>query len=212
MDAACTGVLPPTCWYLMSPIIPPMKAINRNDARPHAQGGTPASRKTRTVWLALLVLLCVPGWGQDRSPAATKKADRIVVVKSTRTMTLMSGGQVLKSYKVALGRQPIGAKQRTGDHKTPEGLYVVQFKVPNSRFHRGLYISYPNAADRKRARKMGVNPGGSIEIHGLGDKYDWIGAMHRQMDWTDGCIAVTNEEIDEIWPLVAAGTPVEIRP
>jgi len=212
MDAASKDVLPPTCRYMMSPIIPPMEAINRNDARPHAQGGTSVSRKTRTVWLALLVLPCVLCWGQVQSPAATNKADRIVVVKSTRTMTLMSGGQVLKTYKVALGGQPVGAKQRTGDHKTPEGLYVVQFKVPNSRFHRGLYISYPNAADRERARKMGVNPGGNIEIHGLGDKYGWIGAMHQQTDWTDGCIAVTNEEIDEIWPLVAAGTPVEIRP
>jgi len=100
------------------------------------------SLKTRTVWLALPVLLCVPAWGQVQSPAAINEADRIVVVKSTRTMTLMSGGQVLKTYRVALGRQPVGAKQRTGDHKTPEGLYVVQFKVPNSRFHRGLYISY----------------------------------------------------------------------
>jgi murein L,D-transpeptidase YafK len=91
-------------------------------------------------------------------------------------------------------------------------MYAVDFKVPKSRFHLALHISYPNAADRARARKMGVDPGDSIEIHGLGDKYGWIGAAHRQLDWTDGCIAVTNEEINEIWPLVAVGTPVEIRP
>jgi len=170
------------------------------------------SRRASTVWLAMLAVVCVPGWSQDRTPLAPKQADRIVVVKSTRTMTLMNGGQALKTYKVALGGQPVGAKQRNGDHKTPEGTYVVDFKVPKSCFHLALHISYPNAADRERARKMGVNPGDSIEIHGLGDKYGWIGAAHRQLDWTDGCIAVTNEEIDEIWPLVAAGTPVEIRP
>ena len=127
-------------------------------------------------------------------------------------MALMSGSQILKTYKVALGAAPIGPKQQQGDHKTPEGIYAVQVKIPNSRFHRALLISYPNAADRERARKMGVKPGGAVEIHGLGDKYGYIGAAHRAMDWTDGCIAVTNEEIDEIYPLVSVGTTIEIRP
>ena len=152
-----------------------------------------------------------PTWA-GRSDLPATKVDRIVIVKSTRTMTLMSGDKVLKTYKVALGGQPVGAKERQGDHKTPEGNYVVDAKIPNGRFHRALHISYPNAVDRERARKLGVNPGGAVEIHGLEDKYAWVGSAHRLTDWTDGCIAVTDQEIDEIWPLVPVGTPVEIRP
>lgn len=144
-------------------------------------------------------------------PAKDKKVDRIIVIKSTRTMTLLRDGKVIKTYKVALGTVPVGAKQQEGDHKTPEGTYFVQAKIPNSRFHLALLISYPNTTDRERARKMGVSPGGAIEIHGLGAKYGYIGAAHRLYDWTDGCIAVTNEEIDEIYPLVQVGTPIEIR-
>lgn len=144
--------------------------------------------------------------------AAGPKADRIVIVKSARTMTLVSGGQVLKKYLVALGTVPVGAKERKGDHKTPEGLYTIDAKYPRSQFHMALHISYPNAADRARAWKAGVNPGGSILIHGIGEKYGWVGARHRETDWTEGCVAVTNEEIEEIWKLVAVGTPVEIRP
>jgi murein L,D-transpeptidase YafK len=158
--------------------------------------------------LAVLLGLCVPGW----KAAETKTADRIIVEKSARTMTLMRGGKVLKTYKVALSREPVGAKERAGDHRVPEGEYVVDLKNPHSRFHLALHISYPNAADRERAHKLGVNPGGNIEIHGLDSKYDWVGSLHREVNWTDGCIAVTNPEIEEIWPLVPVGTPVEIRP
>jgi murein L,D-transpeptidase YafK len=158
---------------------------------------------------AFLLVVCRVTDAATESP---KQADRIVIEKSKRTMTLMSGGALLKTYKVALGGQPVGAKQRIGDHKTPEGLYVVDQKKAASQFHRALHISYPNARDRENAHKLSVSPGGDVEIHGLGAKYGWVGAAHRQMDWTDGCIAVTNEEIDEIWPLVAVGTPVEIKP
>lgn len=158
--------------------------------------------------LAVLLGICVPSW----KAAETKTADRIVVEKSARTMKLMRGGEVLKTYKVALSREPVGAKERTGDHKVPEGEYVVDSKNRNSRFHLALHISYPNAADRERARKLGVKPGGNIEIHGLDSKYAWVGSLQRQVDWTDGCIAVTNSEIEEIWPLVLVGTTVEIRP
>ena len=140
------------------------------------------------------------------------RADRIVVEKSARTMTLMQGAKVLKTYKVALSRKPVGAKEREGDHKVPEGEYVVDSKNSHSRFHLALHISYPNAADREKARKLGVRPGGNIEIHGLDRKYAWVGSLQRQVDWTDGCIAVTNPEIEEIWPMVPVGTPVEIRP
>jgi murein L,D-transpeptidase YafK len=124
----------------------------------------------------------------------------------------MDGTTVVKSYKVALGGNPKGAKDRQGDHKTPEGLYTVDAKKPVSQFHKALHVSYPNAADRERAKKLGVSAGGDIEIHGLGKKWGWIGAGHRATDWTDGCIAVTNEEIDEIYLMVKTGTVVEIKP
>jgi murein L,D-transpeptidase YafK len=142
----------------------------------------------------------------------TVKVDRIVIEKSIRTMNLMDGSKVLKTYKVALGGQPAGAKDRQGDHKTPEGMYFVDSKNPNSKFHKALHISYPSKADRENAARLGVKPGGDVEIHGLGSKWGWVGAGHRLSDWTDGCIAVTNEEIDEIYPLVKVGTAVEIRP
>jgi murein L,D-transpeptidase YafK len=138
-------------------------------------------------------------------------ADRVVIVKSAHSMTLMAHGKVLRVYEVALGRKP-GAKERRGDHKTPEGLYVVDGKNSKSRFDLALYISYPNAIDRARAKELGVDPGGDIEIHGLERPFSWLGSLHRLADWTDGCVAVTDAEIEEMWPLVPIGTAVEIRP
>lgn len=158
---------------------------------------------------ALLILLNFL-FGAQAHPR--KQVDRILVEKSKRTMSLLSGPEVLKNYTVALGGQPVGAKDRQGDHKTPEGIYSVDGKIPTSQFHKALHLSYPSDADRERARKLGVSPGGDVEIHGLGAKWGWIGSRHRLTDWTDGCIAVTNEEIDEIYPLVRIGTMVEIRP
>jgi murein L,D-transpeptidase YafK len=140
------------------------------------------------------------------------KADRVVVTKKERTLTLMSQGKTLKTYKVALGGEPVGPKIRQGDHKTPEGNYTLDRRNPQSRFHRSIHISYPDAEDRARAKKLGVSPGGDIYLHGLPNGYGWIGNGHRLKDWTDGCIAVTNEEMDEIWPTVPDGTPIEIRP
>jgi len=169
--------------------------------------------KSLLILFLLTILPCeftVPAFGQGTS-TPEKKADRIVIVKSTRTMTLMNSGKVLKTYKVALSAHPIGGKERVGDDKTPEGLYTVDWKNAQSKFHLALHVSYPNAADRERAKKLGVDPGGEIEIHGLGAGFGWMGALHRQKDWTAGCIAVTNEEIDEIWKLLAVGTPIEIK-
>jgi len=169
-------------------------------------------KKIAACLLVVTFLLSVVWRAAGATPESAKQADRIVIEKSKRTMTLMSGSTVLKTYKVALGGQPVGAKQRIGGHRTPEGLYIVDQKKAARQFHRALHISYSNARDKENARNLGVSPGGDVEIHGLGAKYGWVGAAHRQMDWTDGCIAVTNEEIDEIWPLVAVGTPVEIKP
>jgi murein L,D-transpeptidase YafK len=158
----------------------------------------------RKLLLCLLVLSGIA--------SAETKVDKILILKSQRKLQLLSGKDVVKEYRVALGNSPTGAKERQGDGKTPEGTYVVDFRNRNSQFHRSLHISYPNAADRARAKKLGVDPGGDIFIHGLMNGYGWIGAAHRTKDWTLGCIAVTNEEIEEIWKLVPDGTPVEIRP
>ncbi|HET9838908.1 MAG TPA: L,D-transpeptidase family protein [Candidatus Angelobacter sp.] len=138
------------------------------------------------------------------------QADRILIVKSTRTLTLWQGNKVLKSYKIALGGIPRGAKQVQGDHKTPEGNYTIDSRNEHSQFHLALHISYPSAADRVRARKLGSSPGGDIMIHGLPNGFS--DARYTRTDWTDGCVAVTNAEIEEIWNLVPLGTRVEIRP
>ena len=105
-------------------------------------------------------------------------------------MTLLKGSKVLKAYKVALGSVPVGPKQVEGDHKTPEGSYTIDSRNARSKFHLALHVSYPDEADKKRARKMGVSPGGAIMIHGLPREFAYLGALHRKTDWTDGCIAV----------------------
>jgi murein L,D-transpeptidase YafK len=138
--------------------------------------------------------------------------DRVVVLKKERTLELLSGGKVIKSYKVALGGNPLGPKTRQGDHKTPEGVYVLDSRNSHSQFHKAIHISYPHARDRAAARAKGVSPGGDVFVHGLPNGYGWVGGSHRMKDWTDGCIAVTNQEIEEIWKAVADGTPIEIRP
>lgn len=138
--------------------------------------------------------------------------DRVVVLKRERTLQLLSQGKVIKSYKVALGGDPVGPKTRQGDHKTPEGIYVLNSRNAHSQFYKSIHISYPDAKDREVARQQGVSPGGDVFVHGLPNGYGWIGASHRLKDWTDGCIAVTNEEMDEIWIAVPDGTPIEIRP
>ena len=143
-------------------------------------------------------------------PAA--KVDQVLVVKSERTLTLLSHGTPVRTYKVALGSEPVGAKQQQGDHKTPEGRYVLDRRNAKSKFYKAIHISYPNEDDRKHAATHGVPPGGDIMIHGLPNGFGWLGAAHRARDWTDGCIAVTDQEIDEIWNLVPDDTPIEIRP
>ncbi len=159
----------------------------------------------------VLVACCLPAWSAPPNPSAVQ-ADRIVIVKSQRTLTLLRQGKVLKTYKVALGHEPKGAKTEQSDNKTPEGLYTIDSRNPRSQFHLALHISYPNVADRERAKERGVDPGGAIMIHGLPREYAWLGPLHRQTDWTLGCIAVTNPEIEEIWSMVPLGTTVEIRP
>src|SRR5579872_1119308 len=140
------------------------------------------------------------------------QCDKVLVLKAERKLQLLKDGKVIREYKVALGGSPKGPKVRQGDQKTPEGNYIIDSRNAASHYHKSLHVSYPSEADRAHARKLGVNPGGEIYLHGIGKEYGWLGAAHALHDWTLGCIAVTNDEIDEIWKLVPNGTPVEIRP
>lgn len=142
----------------------------------------------------------------------TSRVDRIVVEKAARRLTLLSGGQVLKSYRISLGHNPLGPKHHAGDGRTPEGTYLVDSRNSGSAFHLSLHVSYPNSADLAQAAAAGVPPGGNIMIHGMQNGFGWIGRLHRLRDWTDGCIAVTDTEIEEIYRAVPDGTVIEIRP
>ncbi len=141
--------------------------------------------------------------------ASGGKVQYLVVEKQARLLTLFRNGQALKTYPIALGGNPVGHKQHEGDQRTPEGTYSIDFKNPDSAFHLSLKISYPNAEDSERARRRGLDPGGMIMIHGVGDRSP---RWRRSKDWTDGCIAVSDAAIEEIWELVDENTPVVIRP
>jgi tetratricopeptide (TPR) repeat protein len=149
---------------------------------------------------------------KERVATLMGPADRILIEKIERRLTLFSKGKVLKTYQIALGGNPNGPKERQGDNKTPEGTYVIDSRNKNSRYHLSLHISYPNEKDKKRAKGLGVSPGGDIMIHGIKNGLSWVGDMHTEIDWTKGCIAVTDEEIEEINRVVPLGTIVEIRP
>jgi murein L,D-transpeptidase YafK len=138
--------------------------------------------------------------------------DRIVVEKSERKLSVFANGKKLKTYYVALGQNPIGAKQEEGDMKTPEGIYKIDSRNPQSYFHLALHVSYPSDEDKARAAARGVPAGFDIMIHGIQNGLGWIGAFHRMHDWTAGCIALTDEEIEELWRVTPDGTTVEIRP
>jgi murein L,D-transpeptidase YafK len=140
------------------------------------------------------------------------KADRILVLKGKRQLLLLRGDTVLKTYPIALGRHPRGPKRQRGDDRTPEGVYVIDYRFISRYYHLALHISYPNEADRARARARGVSPGGDIVIHGMPARYGHNDPVRFFRDWTDGCIAVGNIAIEEIWEAVDDGTPIEIRP
>jgi murein L,D-transpeptidase YafK len=139
--------------------------------------------------------------------------DYVLVKKRERKLYLYSEDQVIKSYKIALGKQPKGHKQKEGDSKTPEGLYTLDWRNPNSKFFRSIHVSYPNVVQSRSADEAGVDPGGSIMIHG--QPSDWaerIKLTFSYQDWTEGCIALENQDMIEVWDLVRDGTPIKIDP
>lgn len=140
------------------------------------------------------------------------KADSAAVFKSKRKLVLYSEGKELKTYSVSLGRNPVGPKEKEGDKKTPEGSYILDSRLENSKYHLAIHISYPNKKDKLNAEKLGVSPGSDIMIHGLPNKLKFPEDSYANTDWTDGCIAVSNYEIEEIWKFVEDGTPITIYP
>jgi hypothetical protein len=179
-------------------------------------GAKTPSIKTGSIALLCLVvfgLALLNGCASKPDPVATH-VDSVVVHKAQRRMKLMKGGQVYREYRVALGDQPVGHKMQEGDERTPEGNYVLDWRNPRSSFYKSIHVSYPNYRDRAFARAMNINPGGMIMIHG---RPNWltsekVAREYDGRDWTDGCIAVTNEEMDEVWRLVRDGTPIRILP
>ncbi len=148
-----------------------------------------------------------------QSPTATMPtADRVVVYKGERKMLLMRGNSILRTYKISLGLNPIGHKERSGDFRTPEGTYRLTRRNPRSDFFLSIQVSYPNDADLKKARRNGWDSGGSIMIHGLPNQLKHTPAYYANSDWTDGCIAVSNSDMLEIWLLTADNAPIEILP
>jgi tetratricopeptide (TPR) repeat protein len=142
----------------------------------------------------------------------TEPADTLMIEKKERRLTLLSKGEVIKTYKIALGGNPVGPKERQGDNKTPEGTYIIDSRNRDSGYHLSLHISYPNEKDKIRAKVLGASPGGDIMIHGIKNGLTWVGVSHAEIDWTKGCIAVTDEEMEEIYKLVPNGAIVEIKP
>src|SRR4030043_1588090 len=164
------------------------------------------------VFSVIITIFLCPLFPFFPALASVVKADKIVVIKSKRVMLLLNNVEILKAYRSSLGKHPVGHKTFQGDQKTPEGTYVIDSRISDSKFYLALHISYPNDSDIKNAQKLGVDTGGDIVIHGLpnglGKK---IGRLHRMTDWTDGCIAVTNSEMEEIWKLIPDGTAIEIK-
>lgn len=136
----------------------------------------------RAIQIGILLIVFV----SSALPTSQQKATRVLVLKKEHRMELFSGEKVIKTYTVALGRGGLAPKQRQDDHLTPEGLYQIDRRNKNSRFYRALHVSYPNEVDRERARKLGVDPGGDIMIHGITNGLGWLGSVHRTIDWTNG--------------------------
>lgn len=146
------------------------------------------------------------------APISRKVGDFIFVDKGRRLLHVMAEGQIIKTYRVALGKNPVGPKRKEGDNKTPEGVYTIGYKNSASDYHLSLAISYPNQDDIDWARKNGVSPGGDIMIHGLPNNRIKRALIRHPSDWTRGCVAVTNAEIEEIWSLIASQTTVTLCP
>ncbi|MGM8886361.1 L,D-transpeptidase family protein [Psychrobacter sp. 1U2] len=180
------------------------------------------SRKHKLSVLAMLALiltglisvnalaLAKSGVKHNQAIPADVTIDKVYVDKSERVLKLLSADKVIKTYHIALGDSPVGHKRQEGDERTPTGSYILDYKNENSSYYRSIHVSYPNAADKAQAKKRGVSAGGDIMIHGQKNGLGHLAPITQQRDWTDGCIAVTDDEMDEIMSIYKAGMPIEI--
>lgn len=168
--------------------------------------------KLKHILFVFIVLLITYLLWPEPKLDSNKKVTHIEVLKSERILNLYSGDELLKSYSVSLGRQPVGKKEFEGDLKTPEGLYYINDKNPNSSYYLNLGLSYPNQQDKEFAEHLDKSPGGQIKIHGMRNGFGFVGKLHRLFDWTLGCIAVTNSEMKELYDNVPIGTKIEVKP
>lgn len=160
----------------------------------------------KKIFLGVLVFLV------SATTHAIQKADLVLVKKSESKLFLISDGKPIREYRIAMGPRPRGPKMAAGDERTPEGEYILDRKNEKSAFYKSIRISYPNDFDRERAERLGVKPGGSIMIHGQPKDHPWPEEVAQTFNWTNGCIAVTDWQMDEIWDAVDEGTPIKIQP
>src|SRR5215510_353869 len=163
------------------------------------------------IFVFVGVIFTYANWPVKPLPSGTK-ADSVLVLKGERKLILLLNDQKVKEYSIALGGKPIGKKIMEGDERTPEGRYKLDYRNLKSIAHLSIHISYPDQNDISQARAKGVSPGGAVMIHGLPKGFGYLGRLHRLLDWTDGCIGVTNPEMEEIWRCVPEGAAIEIRP
>lgn len=157
--------------------------------------------------IALLILISFQALGME-----IPRADKVLVDKSDQRLYLLRDGKPFREYRVVLGENPVGHKLKKGDERTPEGTYILDWRNPESNFYKAIHISYPSQRDLSAAEARGEDPGGMIMIHGQPNDFKWGMDILEGWNWTDGCIAVTNSEMDEIWLAVEDGTPIEIIP
>lgn len=155
---------------------------------------------------------CEPMMNLDHHTEPLPKVDHILVKKSARTISFYSQNELLRTYNMSLGKSPKGHKEFEGDHKTPEGIYTIASKNPNSKYYRALTLSYPNKDDMANAAKKGKSPGGGVQIHGYEPCYAWVRQHHPLLDATRGCILLTNDVMDQIFDATDVGTKIEIKP
>jgi murein L,D-transpeptidase YafK len=160
--------------------------------------------KTVAAFLLIFITVC--------NAFGVEKADRVVVLKSEKSINLYKGEHLLRIYPVVFGGNRVGHKQQEGDKRTPEGKYILDFKKADSAFYKAIHISYPNEQDIENAKKRGVSPGSSIMVHGQKNGFGWASFLTQYFNWTNGCIALSNKNMDSVWELVDTGTPIEIRP
>ncbi|MGV6826436.1 MAG: L,D-transpeptidase family protein [bacterium] len=168
------------------------------------------NRTVNYVASMLTVFLLAYSWGS--AYAETIKADRVMVSKGEKRLYLLKGEETIASFPVVFGGDPEGHKVQEGDQKTPEGSYLLDYKNPNSAYYKSIHVSYPNKQDRAVARELGVSPGGDIMIHGQPNGWGWASPVLQLTSWTDGCIALSNGDMDEVWAAVEPGTPIFISP